>query len=48
VIIPITTMIMEATTNWLSEVIRAGGSVIMIDSTVQMPGAITEIRRFTW
>lgn len=41
VIIPATTMIMEVTANWLSEVISAGGSVIMIDTTVQIPGAIT-------
>ena len=41
VIIPTTTMIMEATASWLSEVISVGGSVIMIDSTVRVPGAIT-------
>ncbi|HEX5907495.1 MAG TPA: hypothetical protein VFY56_10800, partial [Propionibacteriaceae bacterium] len=37
VIIPAATMIMEATANWLSEVISAGGSVIMIDSTYKYP-----------
>ena len=41
VIVPASTMIMEATTGWLSDVITAGGSVILIDSTVHVPGAIT-------
>jgi hypothetical protein len=40
VIIPATTMIMDATTDWLGKVIAAGGSVIMIDSTVEVAGAI--------
>ncbi|MFL6044330.1 MAG: glycosyl hydrolase [Propionibacteriaceae bacterium] len=41
VIVPTTTMIMDATASWLDRVVTAGGSVIMIDSTVQMAGAIT-------
>jgi hypothetical protein len=41
VIIPTATMIMDATATWLDKVNAAGGSVIMIDSTVQVPGAIT-------
>jgi hypothetical protein len=39
-IIPAGTMIMEPTTAWLGKMITAGGAVIMIDSTVPMPGAI--------
>jgi hypothetical protein len=34
-------MILEPTATWLHEVITAGGSVIMIDSTVRVPGAVT-------
>jgi len=41
VIVPATTMIMEATATWLQKLMTAGGSVIMIDSTVQVPGAST-------
>jgi hypothetical protein len=41
VIVPASTMITKATTTWLSKVITAGGSVIMIDSTVELPGAIS-------
>jgi len=41
VIVPTTTMIMDATAIWLEKVVIAGGSVIMIDSTVQVPGAVT-------
>ena len=36
--IPATTMILDATAAWLQTVTAAGGSVIMIDSTVQVPG----------
>ena len=39
-IIPATTMITDATASWLGKAIAAGGSVIMIDSTVPIPGAI--------
>ena len=38
VVIPATTMILDATAAWLQTVTAAGGSVIMIDSTVQVPG----------
>jgi hypothetical protein len=40
VIVPATTMIMEATATWLNKVIAAGSAVIMIDSTVELPGAL--------
>jgi hypothetical protein len=40
VIIPTATMIMDATATWLGKVTAAGGSVIMINSTVHIPGAI--------
>ena len=33
-------MITEATAAWLEKVIAAGGSVIMIDSSVTVPGAV--------
>jgi hypothetical protein len=40
VVVPATTMILDATAAWLKEVIAAGGSVIMIDSTVRVPGGV--------
>jgi hypothetical protein len=40
VIVPVTTMITDATAAWLEKVTAAGGSVIMIDSTVTVPGAV--------
>ena len=41
VIIPATTMILDTTAIWLDKVIAAGGSVIKIDSTVGVPGAVS-------
>jgi hypothetical protein len=41
VIIAATTMILDETATWLQKVIAAGGSVIMIDSTVLVPKAVT-------
>jgi hypothetical protein len=44
VVVPATTMIVDATAAWLEKVIAAGGSVIMIDSTIQVPcGAIVAV-----
>jgi hypothetical protein len=40
VIVPVTTMITDATGTWLEKVIAANGSVIMIDSTVTVPKAV--------
>jgi hypothetical protein len=40
VVVPATTMILDATAAWLEKVTAAGGSVIMIDSTVQVPGGV--------
>ena len=40
VIIPATTMILDTTAIWMDKVIAAGGSVIKIDSTVEVPGAV--------
>jgi hypothetical protein len=40
VIVPVTSMITDATAAWLGRVIAAGGSVIMIDSTATVPGAV--------
>ena len=40
VIISANSMIMESSRAWLDKVIAGGGSVITIDSTVQVPGAI--------
>ena len=40
VVVPATTMILDATTTWLEKVTAAGGSVIMIDSSVRVPGAV--------
>jgi hypothetical protein len=40
VVVPATTMIMDATATWLDNMITAGGSAIMIDSTVEVPGAV--------
>jgi hypothetical protein len=40
VIVPATTMIAEATATWLNKVIAAGCAVLMIDSTVELPGAL--------
>jgi hypothetical protein len=39
VVVPATTMILDATATWLHNVITAGGSVIMIDSAAEVPGA---------
>jgi hypothetical protein len=33
-------MILNATATWLNKVITSGGSVIMIDSTAEVPGAV--------
>jgi alpha-L-rhamnosidase len=41
VIVPATSMILDATATWLAKVTAAGGSVILIDSTAQLPDAIT-------
>ena len=38
VVVPATTMILNATATWLNKVITSGGSVIMIDSTAEVPG----------
>jgi alpha-L-rhamnosidase len=40
VVVPATTMILDATATWLKKVTAAAGSVIMIDSTVQVPGGV--------
>ena len=40
VIISVSSMIMESSRAWLGRVIAGGGSVITIDSTVHVPGAI--------
>jgi len=40
VVVPVTTMITDATAAWLEKVIATGGSVIMIDSTVTVPDAV--------
>jgi alpha-L-rhamnosidase len=40
VIIPATTMILDEIATWLGKVTAAGGSVIMIDSTVDVPGGV--------
>ena len=40
VIVPATTMILDPTATWLDEVITAGGLVIVIDSTAEVPGAL--------
>ena len=40
VVVPGATMILDATAAWLEKVTAAGGSVIMIDSTVQVPGGV--------
>jgi hypothetical protein len=40
VVVPATTMIVDATAAWLEKVIAAVGSVIMIDSTIQVPGGV--------
>jgi alpha-L-rhamnosidase len=41
VIIPATTMILDTTAIWMDKMIAAGGSVIKIDSTVEVPGAVS-------
>jgi alpha-L-rhamnosidase len=41
VIVPATTMILDATATWLEKVAAAGGSVILMDSTAQLPDAVT-------
>jgi hypothetical protein len=33
-------MIMDTTASWLENMINAGGSVILIDSTAEVPGAV--------
>ena len=43
VVVPATTMILDATATWLAKVTAAGGSVIMIDSTVQVPGGVVVV-----
>jgi hypothetical protein len=43
VIVPATTMILDATATWLAKVTAAGGSVIMINSTVQVVGAVAAV-----
>ncbi len=43
VIVPATTMILDATAQWLGKVAAAGGSVVMINSTAQVPGAVTAV-----
>jgi len=40
VVVPATTMIVNTTAAWLNRVIAAGGSVILINSTVEVPGAV--------
>ena len=40
VVVPATTTIPDATATWLEQVMAAGGSVIMVDSAVQVPGAV--------
>jgi hypothetical protein len=40
VIVPATTMIMDATASWLNKVMAAGRAVIMIDSTVELAGTL--------
>ncbi|HJV15375.1 MAG TPA: hypothetical protein VJ625_15905, partial [Propionibacteriaceae bacterium] len=40
VVVSATTMILDATAHWLHNVITAGGSVIIIDSSAQVPGAV--------
>jgi hypothetical protein len=40
VVVPATTMLLDATAAWLDKVTAAGGSVIMIDSTVRVPGGV--------
>lgn len=41
VIVPATTTVPEATTRWLEGVQAAGGTVLVIDSTVRLPGAVS-------
>ena len=41
VIIPATTMILDTTAIWMDKMIAAGGSAIKIDSTVEVPGAVS-------
>jgi hypothetical protein len=40
VVVPITPTIPDATAVWLDQVMAAGGSVITVDSSVQVPGAV--------
>src|SRR4029453_6057830 len=40
VIVPVTTMITDATAAWLDKVTAAGGAVVMMHSTVTVPGAV--------
>ncbi|HEU4348629.1 MAG TPA: glycosyl hydrolase, partial [Actinoplanes sp.] len=41
VVVPATTTVPDASATWLREVTAAGGSVIMIDSSVPVPGAVS-------
>ena len=43
VIVPATTMILDPTATWLAKVTAAGGSVILINSTAQVAGAVTAL-----
>jgi hypothetical protein len=40
VIVPATVTIPDGTADWLDQVVKAGGSVIMVDSSLQVPGAV--------
>ena len=40
VVVPATTMIMDATARWLDNMITSGGSVIMIGSTIEVPSGV--------
>ena len=40
VVVPATTTIPDATATWLEQVMAVGGSVITVDSSVQVPGAV--------
>ena len=44
VIIPATTRVPDSTTTWLDQMVAAGGSLVMVDSTIEMPGAVTVTR----
>jgi alpha-L-rhamnosidase len=40
VIVPATTMLLDLTRNWLDEVAGTGGSLITVDSSVELPAAV--------